>query len=923
MSSPKARPKSDLDIEKHREEGNWQRCLEMASQNHRIEHKELQNFLTGEAKLEIFLEEIAKKNVDSKSKQNHEINPEILEEAKNYLKQCIDGQNETPLMMDANLLLAKAYYISGDYREALEFIRQSGIDSIASVDRNLPLRVIKLIAESFTVKGMSLEKISNHLPLKYIDQVYDLADSYATKSTEKSNDSSKRLLLKRQTTLENEESFRAQIECLNKASMLAMRYVHGITQLRGQYLVVNLGCILESALLKTHHVYIKYDHLQESIDYCRRMLNVCETVSIHNIRQMLSKELAEILIKGMSRSAWRKPSLNYKQQQNPPIYFGNSLFCPQEYEEEVMLSLMLSEALASLNVLLERSTDFHESRVQSLNQVLLLHDLFTIFLVPLQCYYVDIYERAMKYSYEVKHVWYQFGLTLMESKKCPLRSFLLLKEVIRMDPIDPVPNLFAAKLCMTELYRFEDAVNILEDALVRCERLIGNRKKFSIISNSFESSCNENVLSSQDDQHEALINHIDEILGEQNLHHRIHLMLGIANSLVYESDTITSKKSHSKRLSDSIQHLNESIRLDLFGNDHLPYFHIALHMAHQRMLNDSLKYVRVALLLNSSHLPSIQLLILCLTAINEFENAFELCKNAIREHESDLILLYIKAHLERILCDNGSEIALLTAKEMLKQWRLISGEENRRLSPRVSYCSFVPTINYDTMSLRMEQTLSEVISLESVPLGGTGTYATNNSNCNNSILNDLSLVQNDRLYLSQTNSVNGSNLVLNENRPCSQAFEMQIWLFIVELFLHLDQIQEAENCVNDGAVSVFGQLSHQLMYIKGVISKKRNKLYDAKMHFQNAISINPKHSLALQQLGHTYYLLGNQIIAEKYLKDSLNIDSTRHETWNYLGLVLDEIEEPERASECFLTAINLEETAPLLPFSIIPRCVLE
>ena len=113
------------------------------------------------------------------------------------------------------------------------------------------------------------------------------------------------------------------------------------------------------------------------------------------------------------------------------------------------------------------------------------------------------------------------------------------------------------------------------------------------------------------------------------------------------------------------------------------------------------------------------------------------------------------------------------------------------------------------------------------------------------------------------------------------------------------------------------------MYIKGMISKKKGQYYDAKIHFQNAISINPKHAKALQQLGHTYYQLGNQISAEKYLKDSLNIDSTQHETWAYMGLVLDAMGEHERASECHLVSLQLEETSPILPFAMIPRAVLE
>lgn len=113
------------------------------------------------------------------------------------------------------------------------------------------------------------------------------------------------------------------------------------------------------------------------------------------------------------------------------------------------------------------------------------------------------------------------------------------------------------------------------------------------------------------------------------------------------------------------------------------------------------------------------------------------------------------------------------------------------------------------------------------------------------------------------------------------------------------------------------------MYIKGIISKAKGQLIDAKTHLQNAISINPRHAKALQQLGHTYYLLGNQLAADKYLKDSLNIDATVHTTWAYMGSVLQAIDDQERAVDCHLTALKLEATAPVLPFNVISRAVLE
>jgi tetratricopeptide (TPR) repeat protein len=112
------------------------------------------------------------------------------------------------------------------------------------------------------------------------------------------------------------------------------------------------------------------------------------------------------------------------------------------------------------------------------------------------------------------------------------------------------------------------------------------------------------------------------------------------------------------------------------------------------------------------------------------------------------------------------------------------------------------------------------------------------------------------------------------------------------------------------------------LYIKGIISKEKGLLIEAKTYLQNAISINPRHAKALQQLGHTYYLLGNQLAADKYLKDSLNIDATVHQTWAYMGLVLQAVDDYQRAADCHLTALKLEATAPVLPFNVIPRAVL-
>jgi tetratricopeptide (TPR) repeat protein len=558
MASPKSKAR-ESEIERNREEGNWKRCLDLA-QSMVNESPQLVHFLTGEAKLELYLENCSK-DIDKNGSDGN-----LLEEALNHLKTCLENSSSSPLAMDANLLLAKCYYIRGDYEKALKHIELSGIDTISSVEKALPLRVIKLVAESFAVKGMALEH--------------------------KNNDT----------------NYESRISCLAKATELGIKYLQNIEKQKGPYIAVPLGNILEMAAQRAPILYIQNgNNVREALNQYRSTLNACETPSTLTTRQILSKQLAELLIRGVSRSSWTKCDLNTASSSFKPLkpqrYIGQSLFVPREREEEIVLLLLISEMLAARNVVLDRSPEFNESRTQSINNVMAIYDLLTITLTPLKCYYLDVFERAMKFSFEVKHIWFQFALTLMESKKSPQRCLLILKEVSRIDRSDPLPNLIAAKICILELNQYKEALELAKESLKRCN--------------------------------------------DKTLSNKINLIIGVANALIYETETETCKKFYTENLNDSIKYLKEASNSCF--NDHLPYFHLALHMANQRALTDAIKYVKISLLLNSQHLPSIQLLILCLSALKQYEEALTLCETALDEYPTHLILLYIKVSINKTL----------------------------------------------------------------------------------------------------------------------------------------------------------------------------------------------------------------------------------------------------------------------------------
>ncbi|XP_074605550.1 tetratricopeptide repeat domain 7 isoform X2 [Brevipalpus obovatus] len=522
--------------------------------------------------------------------------------------------------------------------------------------------------------------------------------------------------------------------------------------------------------------------LQKAFKQYRSMMNICETQASLNTRQVISRHLAELIMRGLSRSSWTPfdPSTAMQGSHSKSHrYFGQSLFNPREREEEILLLLMISEMLASRNVVLDRGPEFNESRRQSLENVTSIYDLMTIALTPFKYYMLEMFEKAMKFSFEVKHIWFQFGLSMMETKKYPLRAVLIFKEVARIDPEDPLPLILTSKIYIIELNDPEKGLEVAQEALKRDK--------------------------------------------EEQFLPKIQLLIGIAHALIYEDETESVKKLKTNHLNESIKHFKQLAKLT--PDDHLPYYHLALHMAHQRAINDAILNAQIALVLNPYHLPSIQLLILCLSSLKKYQEALSLCEAALEEYPDQLLLLYIRAHLEEVVSDDGHEIALLTAKHLLRCCKNAVNDDQ----DRILYCGNNLTLtgtNYDSLSLKMEQTLSEVASLDSSPVLGDGT-----------IIGGIGL---DGGSISQKQLWN---------------LQIHLWILIAELYIKLGMVSEAESCVSEAGNVVFGPISHQLMYIKGVLCKARKQYIEAKGYFQNAISINPKHAKALQQLGHTHYLL--------------------------------------------------------------------
>lgn len=59
-------------------------------------------------------------------------------------------------------------------------------------------------------------------------------------------------------------------------------------------------------------------------------------------------------------------------------------------------------------------------------------------------------------------------------------------------------------------------------------------------------------------------------------------------------------------------------------------------------------------------------------------------------------------------------------------------------------------------------------------------------------------------------------------------------------------------------------------------------------------------------------------LGEKVLRDAIQVENTAHEAWSGLGEALQS-RGSAQAPDCFLTALELESSCPIRPFTIIPR----
>ncbi|CAG0890931.1 unnamed protein product, partial [Cyprideis torosa] len=389
---------------------------------------------------------------------------------------------------------------------------------------------------------------------------------------------------------------------------------------------------------------------------------------------------------------------------------------------------------------------------------------------------------------------------------------------------------------------------------------------------------------------------IEERGHETVLHARAYLFQGLGHLLIWRRDGTTADES----LRLARRAFQEALQRD--EDDHLILFYLALVAAHKRKLSDALALIRRGLQKQSTHISSLHLLCLLLSATGKRDEAMSLILATLREWPGCLPLMYFKAKLQEELV--GAEAALGTAREMLSQWKLLYEEQTRadavdaggRVVDGVSVAGAAGVDSgLDSVSYNGEAEKDNASITGSLPGGPAASH------------------------VEQSLSEVASSVSSYQPRPGPHAvwmMQVNIWLLISELYLSVDQIGNALSALEE-AYQIL-PLSHLVMFTRGLIYERLGDWAGAKQCFQNALAISPTHVRSLRHMGNVYLHLRQPRLAEQTLREALKLDPMDYQVWYSLGQTLDVLGDTTGATEAFATALDLETTSPVVNFSMVP-----
>uniref|UniRef100_A0A5F9C1W8 Tetratricopeptide repeat protein 7A n=1 Tax=Oryctolagus cuniculus TaxID=9986 RepID=A0A5F9C1W8_RABIT len=522
------------------------------------------------------------------------------------------------------------------------------------------------------------------------------------------------------------------------------------------------------------------------------------------------------------------------------------LYCPKDNIEEALLLLLISESMATRDVVLSRAPEQEKDRTASLHNAAAIYDLLSITLGRRGQYAMlsECLERAMKFAFGEFHLWYQVALSMVACGKSA-HAVSLLRECVKLRPSDPTVPLMAAKVCIGPLHWLEEA------------------ERFAMM-----------VISRGEEAGEFLP--------------KGYLALGLTYSLQASDATLKSKQDELHR--KALQTLERAQQLA--PDDPQVILYVSLQLALVRQISRAMEQLQEALTVCRDDANALHLLALLFSAQKHHQHALDVINMAITEHPENFNLMFTKVKLEQTL--KGPEEALVTCRQMLRLWQtLYSFSQLGGLEKDGSFTEGLTMKKHSGMHL----TLPDAHDADSNSQRASSIAASRLEEAMSELTVPASVLKQGPSQLWTTLE--------------------QIWLQAAELFMEQKHLKEAGFCIQEAA-GLF-PTSHSVLYMRGRLAEAKGSLEEAKQLYKEALTVNPDGVHIMHSLGLMLSRLGHKSLAQKVLRDAVERQSTYHEAWQGLGEVLQAQGQNEAAIDCFLTALELEASSPVMPFSIIPR----
>ncbi|XP_054328931.1 tetratricopeptide repeat protein 7A isoform X3 [Pongo pygmaeus] len=367
-----------------------------------------------------------------------------------------------------------------------------------------------------------------------------------------------------------------------------------------------------------------------------------------------------------------------------------------------------------------------------------------------------------------------------------------------------------------------------------------------------------------------------------------YLALGLTYSLQATDATLKSKQDELHR--KALQTLERAQQLA--PSDPQVILYVSLQLALVRQISSAMEQLQEALKVCKDDAHALHLLALLFSAQKHHQHALDVVNMAITEHPENFNLMFTKVKLEQVL--KGPEEALVTCRQMLRLWQtLYSFSQLGGLEKDGSFGEGLTVKKQSGMHL----TLPDAHDADSGSRRASSIAASRLEEAMSELTMPSSVLKQGPVQLWTTLE--------------------QIWLQAAELFMEQQHLKEAGFCIQEAA-GLF-PTSHSVLYMRGRLAEVKGSLEEAKQLYKEALTVNPDGVRIMHSLGLMLSRLGHKSLAQKVLRDAVERQSTCHEAWQGLGEVLQAQGQNEAAVDCFLTALELEASSPVLPFSIIPR----